>query len=223
LDAPVFAERKSSLAVSDDAILSVLIHREWIYASTAAGVYRASPRERKWVALAMPDRVPRAGLLAKEESAACSIYYMAPFGTRSTVSPAAGKQFGLYRFDPLGDRWDILDSEHDFSGVYVCDDWLLYALGYNNGAPMVVWMSKDSGRRWKSISKHVPSNICPHSMFSDPDHRNLICLEAYGDRRGKYVLQASDDEFHWELENYSDWLDRYHPTEGFFVQCCGGT
>ena len=51
-----------------DHFLSVRLYHEWVFASTPKGIYRASPHDKKWAAIPMPNRVPRARMACKARS-----------------------------------------------------------------------------------------------------------------------------------------------------------
>jgi hypothetical protein len=212
---------------SNDQLLSVLVHREWIFASTRNGIYRASTHDKKWVAIPVPDQTPCVGWLAKQEPASSNIYYSAPKTGALTMSSTAGKTFGLYRFDPRGENWKLVSSKHNFIEVYVRDDWSIFGLditgfdasGQSNPYARTVRMSLDSGNHWIDIpNRDAYSGFAIWSMFPDPDHEGLICLEAGGATNGTFVLQAEDKTYRWHTEKSWDWHESHSPTASFFRQ-----
>ena len=206
-----------------DHFLSVRLHHEWVFASTPKGIYRASPHDKKWAAIPMPNRVPRAGWLAKQDPASSLIYYSAPRTGTVLMSPTADKTFGLYRFHPSGDKWELVSSKHNFSQVYVRDDWSIYGIDEkvpdNGSSPnpyqRVVLMSADSGRHWQNISEKMPPGFAPSSILPDPDREGLICLKA-DTRKGDFILQADDTAYKWHTQSYWDWQESHYPTTSFF-------
>ena len=212
---------------SMDMLLSVLVHREWIFASTPKGIYRASPHDKKWVSLPTPSYVPCVGWLAKQEPASSSIYYSAPRTGAVIMSSTAGNTFGLYRFDPRGEHWELVNSQHNFMHVYVPDDWSMYGIdesipdypGPPNPYQRVVRMSTDSGRHWENIWRNLAPGFAPSSIFPDPDHEGLVCVNADFGKKTVGVLQASDKSYHWRALPLRNWED---PTRYFFCQPLGG-
>jgi hypothetical protein len=200
-----------------DQFLSVLVHREWIFASTPKGIYRASPHDKKWVAIPMPDNVPRTGGLAKQEPASSLIYYFALRMGSGLTSATAGKTFGLYRFDPRGDKWELVSSKYNFFEIYVRDDWSIYGIdepvpdgaSASNPHHRVLRMSSDSGKLWKDIPH--PAGIAPEMIFPDPDHEGLVCVRSHD-----FVLQADDHSYRWRLERVRDWRETQNPVGPFF-------
>jgi hypothetical protein len=202
-----------------DQLLSVLVHREWVFASTPKGVYRASPHDKKWVAIRAPDHVPCVGWLAKQEPAASFIYYTAPSTGAFMMSSTAGKTFGLYRFDPRGEHWELVSSKHSFAQLYVPDDWSIYGVDETlpdaNPWQSVVRMSADSGKHWQDISGNMRSGFQPWSIFPDPDHEGLICVRG-GGGYGEAVAQADDKRYRWHFEATRYWNDAHCPTADLF-------
>jgi hypothetical protein len=214
-----------------DVLLSVLVHREWVFASTPKGLYRASPHDKKWVPISTPENIPCVGWLAKQESASSSIYYSASTTGAVIMSSTAGKTFGLYRFDPRGEHWELLNASHNFMHVYVPDDWTAYGIDDTlpdyPGAPpnpyqRVVRMSTDSGKHWQNISGKVLDGFIPSSIFLDPDHAGLICLKGDGWQGGEYVAQADDKSYKWRAERFRYWAASHYPIRYFFQRSLGG-
>ena len=139
------------------------------------------------------------------------------------MSPTADKTFGLYRFHPSGDKWELVSSKHNFSQVYVRDDWSIYGIDEkvpdNGSSPnpyqRVVLMSADSGRHWQNISEKMPPGFAPSSILPDPDREGLICLKA-DTRKGDFILQADDTAYKWHTQSYWDWQESHYPTTSFF-------
>jgi hypothetical protein len=217
------AQRQKSVAkVPDDLILSVLVHREWVFASTPKGIFRASPHDKKWVSIRMGDSVPCAGWLAKEEPACSSIYYSAARTASELTPTTTRKAFGLYRFAPQGDRWELVSPNHEFSHVYAPDNWRLYGIEEGPVDPphapnpfvRTIRMSKDRGEHWDDIS-HSIRGYALDSIIPDPDHDGLICVLCTG-----FVLQADDAGYRWRPENLSEWTANRHPRRWLFNRTC---
>jgi hypothetical protein len=209
-----------------ESIVSVLIHRDRVFASTPGGIYRATFHDRKWVRVPMPNHVPRGGCLAKQEPATSFVYYSAQRTIAASKPSANGNSFGLYRFEPISEKWELVSSKHYFCQVYVRDDWSIYGVGEaasgEPGFPLpydrVVLMSTDSGQHWKTLpsSEFRAIAFVPSAVFPDPDHDGLICVTGAIGRKAQSVAQAENGSYRWQIQDYWDWQESHYPTSSFF-------
>jgi len=92
--------------LAQDAMKSVFPQRDWVFANTQGGLYRASRRDKKWQRLPTPRGLPCYGFFAEQPPDSSFVYYNAPAATLFEAFPADGSAFGLYRFDLNGRNWN---------------------------------------------------------------------------------------------------------------------
>ncbi len=212
-----------------DAILSLLVHKDAVFASTAKGLYRGSPHDKKWVRLSLPDTVPLGGFFGKQPANSSFVYYVATEWQRSIrldAPSAARKTLGLYRLDLTRDKWELVSSKHSFVCVYVQDDRTLFGtaniVGSNETPPEYQWgvthllMSKDSGAHWDDIT-HGVKLTNRDRVRPDPDHEGLICLSGYR-RTGAIFFQARSKAYDWKENSRVQW-ERRHPQDEDYFFC----
>jgi hypothetical protein len=209
--------------LANELILSVLPHREGVFVTTPKGIYRASPREKKWTPLSMPANVSPIGFLAKQPADSTLLYYYANKARYSELPAAKGKDFGLFRCSLGGGNWQPLTSKYDFGDLFVQEDGAIYALGESPEKLRDllcinhVLMSTDAGKHWDDISHDFASGFGLTSIFPDPDHRGLICLNVWC-RHGEFVLQADDKTYAWDgATKLGDWRRKHDPENCFFA------
>lgn len=193
---------------------SVLRREQDVFASSPAGLFRASLADKTWQRLALPPSMPVDGAFAAEPSAAKTIWYYTPL---RAAKLAAGKKRGLYRSSDDGLTWHLVSSQFVFHDVFLHDNGKLFALAAPIGNPLrtflpsLVLMSEDEGKHWRSIG----GKFCGFfDIFADPDHPNLICVLVAGIRG--YVLQAEDESYQWKETREVEWRRERPLTEDAF-------
>lgn len=124
-------------------IWSLYLGRDWVYALTPSGIYRASPREKKWQHLPSPQWLPQVVLFATQPESLRQVYAYCPVprvGSYYEGFSATGKTLGLYRFDTRDNEWKVVSTQYDFVDVYVADDKAMFSI------VMVSGVSKDNNQ-----------------------------------------------------------------------------
>ena len=202
-------------------IQSLLIRQDEVWASCPKGLFRASKKDKKWMPIAIGERVPPNGFFSRIPEKSALIYYYTPKWIGWKMPNADKKAFGLYRCDSQGKNWELLSDEYDFRDMFVHDDGTIYAI-------VEIWekrkkqtvilsrilMSSDSGRNWKDISNELAVGFQLIRILQDPDHKNLVCLRA-NCLRG-YFLQADSKAYQWKGIVEWDWW-KSHTTDDLFL------
>ncbi len=226
---------------------SVLVRTNDVLASNSHGLFRARRSDKKWAALPIPPSMPPGGLFAQQPCGATPIFYYTPKWRARKLPHAEKKVFGLYVSEDDGQRWQLISKDYDFKEVFLHSDGTLYAIVAMTEeiAPTKakqahgVWisdqenekgnrtihfdrivMSVDSGRSWRDISSGIARSMTLYSIFSDPDHSELVCLG--GNCIRGYVLQATDKSYKWKKTRERDWW-KTHETEDTFFRGCYST
>jgi hypothetical protein len=208
-------------------ILSVHLHRDWVFASTPLGIYRASLREKKWARLPSPKTLPHVVFFAAQPANSPMIYCYSPVprNGENDLYPTTGKTLGLYRFDIRGEKWELLSSKYGFTDVCVKDGKTVHALvdvpkiDKETQQPCLaprILVSEDSGVCWKDISAWEGPMSHRLAIFPDPDHKDLVCVEGRHPQ-GAWVLQASDKRYNWTCVRYEEWEARHPLASDFFA------
>jgi hypothetical protein len=199
---------------SSELLYSVLVRPDAVFATSPKGLFRASAGTRKWVEVQLGDDVPRCGYLAGRAVAGSAVYYYAPRTIAWNLPSEAKKTFGLYRSADNGTKWELLTSEYDFFQVYVHEDDVIYGITElfsrdktnNATVPAPILMSTDGGKNWRDI-RGGTRGLEFQWIFPDPDHKDLICVQAWG-LRG-YILQANDTNYTWAVKSEYDWWQQH--------------
>jgi hypothetical protein len=216
-----FGERGMGLFVS------VFVHRDWVFASTPSGLFRASNREKKWTELPLPKHVPYLGLLATQPADSPLVYYFnAPKGTAWSLASTAGKTFGLYRCDLNGQKWELRSSRYEFTHIRIHRDGVMYGIARlpveipeDPDRPLDsdrILMSSDSGKSWSNISNKISPFLSLVNVVADPDHNDLVCVRACG-KMGVFLYQAADKSYSWNKLPEREWNERHGYDDYFFV------
>jgi ADP-ribose pyrophosphatase YjhB (NUDIX family) len=75
-------------------------------------------------------------------------------------------------------------------------------------------VSEDLGQTWKDITGEIGAGIRLSGIYEDPDHPNQIVLHGFG-LRG-YILQASDENYNWDMSVDWGWFSDHNITEREF-------
>jgi len=220
---------------------SVLVRKNYVFASNIHGLFRASKSDKKWVALPIPSSMPPKGYFAKQPCGVTPIFYYAGNWMAWNMPDAEKKVFGLYVSQDNGQHWQLVSKDYDFRKMFLHPDGTLYAIvamekkiGPEKAKKTAgVWlsdqadeegnktisfnrilMSIDSGRSWRDISSGIGRGFTLASIFQDPDHPELVCLNG-GDIRA-YVLQATDKNYKWQTTRHWDWWKTRETEEEFF-------
>jgi hypothetical protein len=167
-------------------------------------------------------RIPLNGFFVESASVSSTIYYYTPKWIGWKMPLVKTKTIGVYRYNPIGSKWELLSTEYDFKHVYVHENGVIYAIigitGKEGGQTFFcdrIVLSKDSGKHWEDISHDLGRGIMLFGIFQDPDHKKLVCLDASSIRG--YILQANDEGYKWNLTRDGDWYAKHSPQETFFA------
>jgi hypothetical protein len=209
-----------------DFLFSVFVHRDWIFATAPGGLYRASPREKRFVRLPMPERVPQVGFLVAQPPDSSMLYFNAPESASWTLASTVGKAFGLYRCDLRGEKWELMCQQYEFDHIHVHRDGTLFAITcLPVRAPEApdrpfdadrILASKDSGKTWTDISDGIAPFLRLDEILADPDHKDLVCLRSSG-KQERYWCQASDGGYRWAQITEPEW-DRRHGSHNYLFR-----
>jgi beta-lactamase regulating signal transducer with metallopeptidase domain len=223
----------------NDWIQDLYVGEQGTLASTYGGIYIASQGTQSWQQLSMPATIPSGGRFVVESPESEWIYYIAPKHLAHYSPESEDLNFGIYRMHPDGADWELVSSEYDFRDVLPHGD-NLYAIveiqeeiSAESADDMIIWtseeetsngkktiyyervyISEDDGETWRDISNNIGRGMSLYRIMPDPDNEELICLEANSIRT--YILQASDDEYHWEMTRVWDWNEEHLTNESFF-------
>jgi len=132
------------------------------------------------------------------------------------------KTFGLYRFDPVGEKWELLSTAYDFKHVFVHKDETIYAIvgitekqEHRTFFYDRILLSTDSGKHWEDITHDIGHGVGLYGIFQDPDHKELVCLS--GNAIRGLVLQADDKSYKWTLLREWEWWGKHSPMKFFFA------
>jgi hypothetical protein len=200
-----------------EAIISLVVHSDWIFASTLQGPYRASTHDKKWIRIPTPERMHSIGCFAAQSADSSAVFFNVPNAPifRPFVSDHE-KSFGLYRFDLRSEKWEPQSKREDLGEMFVNSLGVIYALAMTGGGhidskPRVV-TSADSGRHWADITGGISDQIS--GISPDPDSKDMPCL--YCGNRAFFIYQASDRNFAWKRIPLRDWMDKHSSGEEVF-------
>jgi hypothetical protein len=208
-------------------LFSAFVHRDWVFATAPGGLYRASPRDKRFVRLPMPERVPQVGLLVAQPADSSVLYFNAPRSASWALASTAGKTFGLYRCDVQGGKWELLSSRYELQCVHCRQDGTLFAITQLPvRAPQApdrpfdtdrILTSEDSGKSWRDISGGISPFLVLDEILADPDHKDLVCLRGSG-KSERYWFQASDGAYRWAQIAELEWGKRHGSHDYFFPE-----
>lgn len=227
-------------AQRDTHLTSVLVREGDVFAANAVGLYRASRTEKRWRHLPTPGELPPSGAFGRVPGSSEAILYYVPRSRAWKIPDKESKRFGLYASEDTGETWSLLSDEHDFRDVFLHDDGTVYAIvetrypfpvrqpGYTTGIPWSttdasgrkiairqrILRSGDTGRTWEDITGTIGPGVELLGIFADPDHPDLICLNANCIRG--LVLQAADADYEWKTSVVWNWRERHMTDEMFF-------
>jgi hypothetical protein len=243
LNRPQISEIKSTPVVAksanldeDTRILSLQVHTDDVFASTAVGLFRATKSERKWERLPTPATMPLGGSFARQPAGHDRVYYHASALTKREGSDTQNLIEGLYRSDDLGQSWHAVNTEHRFKEVFLHPSGDLYAIivatknthagGIGLDKPPLdagkppsnridrIYLSHDAGTTWMDISSDLSLGLRLYHIFQDPDHPDLVCLRHDGFQA--YVLQANDKNNKWNEIKEAEWRRTHETSDTFF-------
>lgn len=222
---------------------SVLIREADVFASNKEGLFRAAKADQQWRRLSIPERMPTNGFFVMQPENKTEILYFIPGvedGNQRVKNEFTAKVHGLYSSRDNGANWQLLNREYDFRHVHLHNS-VLYAIvemqfeiestpppggkpteqkkSRRFGISQRILMSRDAGRSWREITGSLAKGIQLFGIFPDPDHSNLICVNAWGTRG--YVLQAPDENYHWEMLAENVWREAHDSEETFFARAYG--
>jgi hypothetical protein len=242
--AAAFALLVSGAAISSEAdgrqtIVSVRVLGEHVFASTDAGLYRASLKEKDWQRLSGPESGGR--LVAGGPNEKALFYFVTDAGQKPEPGQSKRKivRPGLYRSSDAGESWECQNSAHDFASIMRLPGGRMFATVRSpNGEDDLVLLSEDHGRSWKDITLGAVQGERWLILQRDPDHPTRVCLYApFLMRRGGTIFNAADDRFRWKicysgLDAYEwpgdekKWPDEFfasHRLPGYRLQWPAGT
>ncbi len=207
------AAERSPAAIAEflqKKIQSLLIRQDEIWASCPKGLFRASKTEKKWLPIAIEERVPPNGFFVAMPANSSSVFYYAPKWIGWKMPNSSTKTFGIYRCNAQGKNWELLSDKYDFRDVYVHEDGTIYTIveirEKRDGKTVIynrIFMSADSCKNWKDISNGLGPGEDLIRIFQDPDHKDLVCL--YANCIRGYVLQADSKAYQWKSIVEWDW------------------
>lgn len=193
---------------------SVLRREKDVFASNAAGLYRAELSGRSWKQLPIPDSMPVNGRFANQPiNSTLVLYYTSKWMTNNPPKSQT-KINGLYLSQDDGQTWRLISDNDDYGPVFLHPNGDLFAVTNSltiNG-PARVLISKSLGEDWRDITGNSFGQIS--YIFADPDHPDLICLG--GNSMRNYIFQATDANYEWKATREWEWWPRHMTEEIFF-------
>lgn len=200
-----------------EVLTSLVVHSDWIFASTLQGPYRASTHNKKWIRIPTPERMRSIGCFAVQPADSTVVYFNAPNAPSwRPIGADREKTFGLYRFDLRNEKWEPLSEREDLGDTFVNSQGVIYALAMTGGGhldskPRVV-TSTDSGRHWADITGGISDHIL--GISPDPDSNDMPCV--CGGISAIFIYQASDRKFAWRRIPLREWTDKHSSGEEIF-------
>jgi hypothetical protein len=192
---------------------SVLRRDNDVFASNAAGVYRAELSRKTWKQLPLPDSMPVNGYFADQPTNSKLILYYTPKEIKTETANAKTGVYGLYVSRDDGQTWRLISRKDDYSRVFLHPNGNLFAVtnAENFMGPAHILVSHNLGESWRDITGKSFGWIL--GIFADPDHPDLICL--FGNDIRGYIFQATDENYEWRATRDWEWGSKHQTEEGF--------
>jgi len=192
---------------------SVLRRDNDVFASNAAGLYRAELSRKTWKQLHLPDSMPVDGFFADQPTDSKLVLYFKPKWITTVTTDTNTKVNGLYMSQDDGRTWRLISRNDEYSHVFLHSNGSLFAVtnAGNLMGPARVLMSKNLGESWRDITGKSFGWIL--GIFADPDRPDLICL--FGNDVRGYIFQASDENYEWKSTREWEWGPKHQTEEGF--------
>ncbi len=178
---------------------AVLLRKNDVLVTSAVGIFWADLAQKQWEKRMLPAQMPTGGRFAVVPDGSDQIlYYVARKNT-----PGEGQRIGIYLSSDAGGTWKHLAEKENCGPVALLESGAMFAVtnaGRSDG-PAIIEVSHDLGKSWHDITGNSFGTVT--SLFPDPDHRGLICLNV-NTIRG-YVLQAEDDRYEWKATRSWEW------------------
>jgi hypothetical protein len=201
-------------------LTSVSKRESYVFASTPAGLFRASLATKRWEKLKTPPEMPQNGTFAAQPEKSPLVIYVA-VRSQADRTPRRGLRYGLYLSRDDGATWELASERDDFGATLLHPGGALFAVtgadGINSGSRVL--RSPDLGKTWRDITGNASGQFL--SLGPDPDHPGLIRIHAWGLRT--YMLVADDEDYHWKVVRGSSRVTGRRPSDKFFSRGSSST
>jgi hypothetical protein len=168
---------KSQGKDADVAIDSAVVDGDTVLASTAAGLFRASAKDKIWHRMEAAKALPPGGIFIRRGDSGFLDYYK-PW---SAVAGGGGDA-ALFASRDMGATWKQLPlpSGHRFTEFYTDAGGTFYACepalaaGTNQGR---VCVSNDGGSAWTDITANLPAGCDFYGFFRAGDNQGPLCVQ----------------------------------------------